>query len=232
MKNLILIITVSLFSVNSFAQLTYNWVPQDTIIIDNLDPTAYSEYLIEQQNITNDTLVLGVEVVYNTIPITWDGMICIYGTCFGEIPVAGTFNQMDPIFDTLKGYTKLTVNPMGDLQGGGIVRVRVFDANNPNDIGDTCTWIVNSFSTGINDISVNNLSVYPNPSTDFITVGADSKFNVLKTYDFSGREVMNTYFTSTTEKLIDISQLKSGVYFVNTYFDSEMIGTQKITKNE
>jgi len=43
---------------------------------------------------------------------------------------------------------------------------------------------------------------------------------------------MNTYFTSTTEKLIDISQLKSGVYFVNTYFDSEMIGTQKITKNE
>jgi hypothetical protein len=121
---------------------------------------------------------------------------------------------------------------MGDLQGGGIVRVRVFDANNPNDIGDTCTWIVNSFSTGINDISVNNLSVYPNPSTDFITVGADSKFNVLKTYDISGREVMNTYFTSTTEKLIDISQLKSGVYFVNTYFDSEMIGTQKITKNE
>jgi hypothetical protein len=109
MKNLILIITVSLFSVNSFAQLTYNWVPQDTIIIDNLDPTAYSEYLIEQQNITNDTLVLGVEVVYNTIPITWDGMICIYGTCFGEIPVAGTFNQMDPIFDTLKGYTKLSI---------------------------------------------------------------------------------------------------------------------------
>ena len=232
MKNLILIITVSLFSVNSFAQLTYNWVPQDTIIIDNLDPTAYSEYLIEQENITNDTLVLGVEVVYNTIPATWDGMICIYGTCFGEIPVAGTFNQMDPIFDTLKGYAKLTVNPMGDLQGGGIVRVRIFDANNPNDTGDTCTWIVNSFSTGVTDISVNRLSIYPNPSTDFITVSAESKFDILKTYDINGREVMNIYFTPTIEKLINVSQLKSGVYFVNTYFEGEMIGTQKITKNE
>lgn len=227
----IFLITFSIICISQIsAQTSFTWNPNDTIIQD-VDPNNYTEMLIEQVNLTNDTIQLEVEVVYNDAPATWDGMICLYGQCLGSIQPVGFVGLMDPIYDSINGYTKLTVYPAGGTESM-MLRIRVYDVNNPTD-GDTCTWIVNSVSTtGINDEKLNSLTVFPNPSNDIITVGADSKFNVLKAFDINGREVMNTYFTLTTEKSIDVSQLQSGVYFVNTYFDGEVIGTQKITINE
>jgi hypothetical protein len=230
MRKIFLIAFSILYISQINAQTSFTWSPNDTIIQD-VDPNNYTEMLIEQVNMTNDTIQLEVEVVYNDVPSTWDGMICIHGQCLGSIQPVGFIGLMDPIYDSINGYTKLTVYPAGGTESM-MLRIRVYDVNNPTD-GDTCTWIVNSVSTtGINDEELNNLSVFPNPSNDIINISAESKFNILKAFDISGKEVLNTYFSSTTEKLIDVSQLKSGIYFVNTYFNGEIIGTQKITKNE
>jgi len=229
MKKIFLLLTISLFTLNSFSQATFNWNPNDTIIIDNLDPNDYSEFLIEQVNIMDDTLILAVEVVYNTIPQIWDGMVCIYGTCFGMIPPVGSSSTMDPIYDAINGYVKLTVNPLGDMQTGGVIRVRVYDTSNPSDPGDTCTWIVNSIYTSINGVESNNLSVFPNPTTDKITISSVSNFTKIEVLDINGRVVISENTLNANITSVDVSQLLNGTYFVNTYNNNIINNVQKFT---
>jgi len=218
------------------AQTAFMWLPNDTIVQD-IDPNAYNELLIEQKNLTADTLNLGVEIVYNSIPSVlnstspWDGMVCIQGSCFGSIPVAGTSNQMAPLTGGLNGYVKLTVNPLGGF-GNAVLRVRVYDMNNPSD-GDTCTWIINSAdATAVQDKDINKALVYPNPATDLISVSTSSLFNSITVFDIQGKKVLHTLFENTTETSVNVGGLKSGVYFVKTYADGMFMETQKFTISE
>jgi WD40 repeat protein len=212
------------------AQTSFSWIPNDTIVMD-VDPNNYTEMLIEQMNVTNDTIQLEVEVVYNDVPATWDGMICLYGQCLGSIQPVGFVGIMDPIFDSVFGYTKLTVYPAGGTESI-MLRLRVYDVNNPTD-GDTCTWIVNSVATtSISENLISNLTVYPNPTTDYLTVSNSSDFNAIKLFDIQGKKVLNNTFVLTTEKQVELNGLSSGIYMLNTYNDNVVVGTQKVTINE
>lgn len=212
------------------AQTSFGWLPNDTIIQD-VDPNSYTEMLIEQQNLTNDTLQLEIEVVYNDAPSTWDGMICLHGTCLGTIQPVGFVGLMDPIHGTTNGYTKLTVYPAGGTESM-MLRIRVYDVNNPTD-GDTCTWIVNSVPpTSIAENTLSNLSVFPNPAKDAITISNDVDFDAVKIYDMQGKEVLSNAFLLSTEKLINIKSLQAGNYILSTYKGNNKNGTQKVTVYE
>lgn len=211
---------------NANAQTSFSWSPNDTIIQD-VDPDLYTEMLIEQVNLTGDSLVLGVEVVYNDAPDTWDGMICTYGVCLGSIQPTGFTSEMSPIIDTVNGYTKLTVYPAGGTESMKL-RIRVFDTSNPTD-GDTCTWIVNSVSTtGIEQMDELSLTVFPNPTTESFRITSEEGFDGLTLIDVQGKEVMNKSFYPTIEKSVNVSGLRTGIYFVSTYSGTEMLGSQKI----
>jgi len=230
MKKSLLFLTATLAFIVVNAQTSFMWLPNDTIVQD-IDPNAYNELLIEQKNLSGDTLNLGVEIVENTINPSWDGMVCIQGICFGTIPLAGATNQMAPLIGGLNGYVKLTVNPLGTF-GSGMLRVRVYDVNNPTD-GDTCTWIINSTQvSAVHENETNTALIYPNPATDLISVATSSFFNSITVFDIQGKKVLNTLFENTTETLVNISALKSGVYFVKTYTDGVLMETQKFTISE
>lgn len=102
--------------------------------------------IIEIKNTTNDSIILMVEVLENTIPTIWMGMVCITGTCFGELPVAGTELEMWAFTaqDADYGYVRLTVNPMVAGQGGTI-KLKIYDVANPSD-SKTCSWTVTSIN--------------------------------------------------------------------------------------
>ena len=230
MKKSLLFLTATLAFIVVNAQTSFMWLPNDTIVQD-IDPNAYNELLIEQKNLSGDTLNLEVEIVENTINPSWDGMVCIQGICFGTIPLAGATNQMAPLIGGLNGYVKLTVNPFGTF-GSGMLRVRVYDVNNPTD-GDTCTWIINSTQvSAVHENETNTALIYPNPATDLISVATSSFFNSITVFDIQGKKVLNTLFENTTETLVNISALKSGVYFVKTYTDGVLMETQKFTISE
>ena len=59
-----------------------------------------------------------------------------------------------------------------------------------------------------------NISVYPNPATEEITIDLnDIQLNWLRILDITGREILREVKLSGTSK-IDIGQLNSGVYFI------------------
>jgi hypothetical protein len=86
---------------------------------------------------------------------------------------------------------------------------------------------INSCETACNITSVqeNNTSefnIYPNPIKDVLTI--DGTYNSVNIYDVFGKLVL----TSQTKKIIDVSSLSNGIYFVNINTENT-ITVKKIT---
>ena len=78
---------------------------------------------------------------------------------------------------------------------------------------------------GENDVSAADIEVYPNPAHDFIQVNVTGLSSVRRVdlYDVSGQLVL-----SSTENTINVSELESGLYFVEILTDNGH-ATRKIT---
>lgn len=71
-----------------------------------------------------------------------------------------------------------------------------------------------------------SLEIYPNPSTDYITVKSSEIINNIKIFDALGNEVI-----STNQKTITINHLSKGMYLVNVSLDGERFINKKLIKN-
>ncbi len=77
---------------------------------------------------------------------------------------------------------------------------------------------------GIASINTNNsLSIYPNPSTNFIYIDANEKMESVQIYNMAGQEVLNT-----ENAKIDISSLNTGVYGVSVITSNGIIRSKFI----
>ncbi len=83
-------------------------------------------------------------------------------------------------------------------------------------------------STGINEIPIAELRIYPNPFGENISIDnpAESKFRVF-IYDAEGRIV---YQNPLDRKSFDLSFLKSGAYLVEVRNSSKVLSRKKIIK--
>ncbi|NPA45067.1 MAG: T9SS type A sorting domain-containing protein, partial [Chlorobi bacterium] len=86
-----------------------------------------------------------------------------------------------------------------------------------NYIKEEYTW--NELSVNINDLDKNDISFYPNPVSDILTIKNNSQENYeIEIFDVSGKLFYNTTSKSTTFKL-NISNYPKGIYFVNIIDD-------------
>ena len=231
MKKVFLLLAAGLLVTSTtIAQSAFSWDPSD-LIVQDVDPDLYTEMDIHQINQTGGSLVLGIEVVYNTIPATWDGMICIQGLCLGSIQPVGFTEEMAAISDSVYGYTKLTVFPDGGTESGEL-RIRVYDVNNPTD-GDTCTWIVNSVApNAINENEATEVKVYPNPASNLVHISSEQQIDQISIIDVNGKQVLIENFNGTFNATADIHNLPSGNYVVRTFSKGQLMGTQRLSVNE
>ena len=102
------------------------------------------------------------------------------------------------------------------------------------DLADSNKATVMKYDTtffGINELQNTRLSLYPNPTTDKITVVTSglSTTSQLSIIDLNGQEVLTRQITNPKTQ-IDISNLPSGVYFVRLTND-KTVEVGKIMKN-
>jgi hypothetical protein len=64
-------------------------------------------------------------------------------------------------------------------------------------------------------------SLFPNPTSDILTIQSESRFEEITIYDISGATVYNTQASEKTIS-IDLSKLNSGVYFLEANFNGEL----------
>jgi len=88
---------------------------------------------------------------------------------------------------------------------------------------------IKSFS---DNITANNLSVYPNPCKDILNL-SHPELNILHIaiVDIYGKFIMSTY-TNKTMETMDISSLKPGMYFIKITLENKQCINKKIIKNE
>ena len=110
--------------------------------------------------------------------------------------------------------------------------------------GDTCTsayaksWdqfhdyiMVYYGDIYIDETSSNNLSIYPNPATNSITIKSAAYVEEVSIYDLTGREVLKQQFSNSLTPNIDIGSLKSGMYLLKAKTRQGVI-TAKIMKQK
>jgi len=85
---------------------------------------------------------------------------------------------------------------------------------------------------GFENIVSSGFEIFPNPSTDFITVSfSDDNFNTLKIVDNSGRVYIELAINEKdTEAKIDVSKLTTGVYYIMATDNNNIIRVKQFIK--
>tara|TARA_B110000037_G_C16889237_1_gene411449 strand:- start:56 stop:532 length:477 start_codon:yes stop_codon:yes gene_type:complete len=89
-----------------------------------------------------------------------------------------------------------------------------------------------STTVGINETSINlELSVYPNPTTDYLTLKVDDNSNLnYQVYDLQGKVIENKKVTANNTT-ISMEALPKAIYFLNVTKNNRIVKTFKIIKN-
>lgn len=98
---------------------------------------------------------------------------------------------------------------------------------NNSDIIGIDTFSVDRTTLGVTDeVAKNtNISIYPNPATDFVSIKSESKINNVEVFDVSGRKVQ----VKLNDNKLDVRNLNSGTYLI-TIETKEGKTTEKFIK--
>ena len=126
------------------------------------------------------------------------------------------------------GFGNNTIQVKWNL--AGIDTVKVIETSDQGCIGIQKTFSVNiGPATGINTINIsNNITIYPNPFNETINITLSSKL-VLKNviiYDLLGKEII-----TTNKNVLDVRDLKSGIYLIQVIDNNGNMHNQKLIKN-
>jgi hypothetical protein len=207
---------------NILAQVRYDSVTMKQYGFNINTTDKYIECLFDSSIFVNDTLFY--------VTITWPMDINTDGyECFGSIN-NGTHSCNNGDYPLLV-QTKLSNNTwiplISDLSG--------FGSNLPSDT-ISCPFeltvfpILGTINSGLNEIEQeSNIAIYPNPTTDIITIEGKG-YNKIKLCDMFGRKQIDKRVNIKPITTLDISKLKAGVYTLELYYNDKHITTKKIIK--
>lgn len=87
------------------------------------------------------------------------------------------------------------------------------------------TFSVTRPALAVSDVSKAKLSVYPNPTSDYLKINTAEKVSSVEVFDVAGNKVSVNYDGSS----VDVKSLAKGVYLVKVSFGSEVM-VQKFIK--
>ena len=239
MKKALQLLTLFLFfTFLSFSQVKFNIANTSTdlsglVYTINVDP-SHPEIQIAEQ------IALQIQVHNNTgsskswiftrrklsVPSDWTDKTCI-------IPVNCYLEDSKDIWSTPDTYIvadgdSIILNP--DFKpnltsvGTGRYRFYVGDRNHYDDSMD----VQINFTLGLRPIkSVPTFSISPNPAIDYFSIATNGNENInVKIIDILGNNVYNE--TISSNKKIDISDFKNGVYFVTVQSSEIRITNRKL----
>ncbi len=93
-------------------------------------------------------------------------------------------------------------------------------------IGNKITWYENTGTLAVNQNILLNFSVYPNPTSDMLTINANYPIENVEVYSVLGKKALETSDISS----IDLGQLSSGVYIVKVFSNNAFISKRILVK--
>mgnify|MGYP000939461876 FL=1 len=89
-----------------------------------------------------------------------------------------------------------------------------------------------SVTLGVNETAINlELSVYPNPTTNYLTLKVEETANLnYQLFDMQGKVIENKKVTTNTTS-ITMEALPTATYFLNVVKNNQVVKTFKVIKN-
>ena len=142
-----------------------------------------------------------------------------------------TVNEF-PINLTQTGCYRLQVkDSYGDGISGGYIRV--FDANNNQILNISGTSfasevnaMINVGTVDINDMTMENTLIFPNPTTDNININSESDIQMVEIYNLQGQRIA---VENGNVRTLNVSNLSKGMYLLKVTTEKG-VSTYKISK--
>ncbi|MCF8429658.1 MAG: T9SS type A sorting domain-containing protein [Bacteroidia bacterium] len=154
----------------------------------------------------------------DSIDSNWFVTACFNGDCKNDLLQSGTFLKDFGLNDTTC-FIAFHVETH-EYTGNSKIIYRVFNKNNPLDSATLYFNISYSKPSGMNDLTGNNLSIYPNPVVNKISIKTtlDLQNATLKIINSLGETIIKKQLDNDTE--LDVSNLKNGVYLLSIVSDN------------
>ncbi|MDY0014931.1 MAG: T9SS type A sorting domain-containing protein [Bacteroidales bacterium] len=129
-----------------------------------------------------------------------------------------------------KSYKKDSTKIFIPTGGSGMLTVT---AKNQCGISPARQFLIQSTLDIDTYMNADKLSLYPNPTKDFITIDFSSihKGGELYLYDINGKLLIKNTITNQPT-ILNLSKLSVGVYFIKIYLEDKSLQTIKIYKNQ
>lgn len=244
MKQYLLILSFcSLLSFSSFSQ-DISFVNADTSVSvytpDLFLHTIEHLYMVRSSTdtITVDWfLTVDVPQVMNPnsgqMENAWDIRVCDEILCHnepsGQTTIPPTSYLYDWHFQLAPAYFLGGVWELGT----GTATLQVRDITDPGTIISTSANITTTETVGIKDIITKNISVYPNPTANTITIDLENSnsFNNILLTNLNGQTIKNMNMDNQTRATLDLSGVAKGLYHIRlTNDDGQIMSSQLIEK--
>ncbi len=197
---------------NSNPNVSYNWTNGSNQA--NFDEIVLaSKYIVA--TVTDANNCKGIDSVYavvNDLPNPFIGNDTTINKNQTLTLNAGSYQNF--IWNTGEITQTIILDSNNLAEGGQIFSVFVTDNNSC--VGSDSILI--NFITGIKELAkINNISIYPNPATDFVNIDWNSNIIIqeLSIYDISGRLVFRKEISNKANKITtNISELSKGNYII------------------
>jgi hypothetical protein len=209
---------------------TYTWLPasnlSDAAIFNPMAcPSSATTYSITVTDINGCNVIDAVSLVVNPKP----SVSYVQNPAFAcenvssiilspGIPSGGYYNGTS--------VTGNIFNPSAAGSGSYPVNYIYSDTNGCSDTATSTITV--SVCTGIENADENNISIYPNPIRDIITIKSSEIISAINLYNILGEEVLLMKIGSNDVN-IDLSSFSEGIYWIRVQTNKELI-TKKIVK--
>jgi len=92
--------------------------------------------------------------------------------------------------------------------------------------GETISWYENLGTLSLNQNTLLNLSIYPNPTKNILKINSNTTISQIEIYNELGVVVLS----NLNKNNIDISTLDQGLYFIKVKDENDIYGIHKIIK--
>ncbi|TXD47227.1 T9SS type A sorting domain-containing protein [Polaribacter sp. IC073] len=89
-------------------------------------------------------------------------------------------------------------------------------------------YLYTAATAGVDNNTLASVSLYPNPSTNFLNISSDKRIEKASIYNILGK-LVQTISVDDTSKIINVSNLSAGIYLIK-YTVEDAVGTAKFIK--